>query len=107
MGEGIAAVFLETRNWGKTAKFLQRVGFTLDFETDHSSGQLSRGDGPPVFVAEVPDREPSASLVVPVPDESLDPALEVLTPFEDTHYGTREASVRDPDGRVWVLRVAS
>jgi hypothetical protein len=28
----------------------------------------------------------------------------VVTPFEDTHYGTREMTVRDPDGRVWSLQ---
>jgi uncharacterized glyoxalase superfamily protein PhnB len=35
---------------------------------------------------------------------SIDPAVEVVTPFEDTHYGTREMTVRDPDGRIWSLQ---
>jgi uncharacterized glyoxalase superfamily protein PhnB len=35
---------------------------------------------------------------------NLDPAIEVLTPFEETHYGTREMTVRDPDGRTWSLQ---
>jgi hypothetical protein len=52
--EGIEAVFLETHNWGKSAKFFQALGFELDFETDHHSGQLRAGDGPTVFIAEVP-----------------------------------------------------
>ena len=26
-----------------------------------------------------------------------DPIVEVVTPFEDTHFGTREMTVRDPD----------
>ena len=34
----------------------------------------------------------------------LDPIVEVVTPFEDTHCGTREMTVRDPDGRVWSLQ---
>jgi tetratricopeptide (TPR) repeat protein len=56
--EGIEAVFLETHNWGKAAKFFQALGFDLEFSTDHSSGQLRNGDGPYVFIAEVPeDRE--------------------------------------------------
>ncbi|MGV9294103.1 MULTISPECIES: VOC family protein [Amycolatopsis] len=105
MSDGITMLFLETHNWGKTAKFLQRVGFSLDFETDHNSGQLSNGDGVPVFVAEVPEsQEPRTSVVVAVPDESVDAGLDVVTPFEDTHYGTREMTVRDPDGRAWILR---
>ena len=36
--EGIEAVFLETHNWGKAAKFFQALGFELEFATDHNSG---------------------------------------------------------------------
>jgi len=43
--DGIEAVFLETHNWGKAAKFFQALGFELEFSTDHSSGQLRNGDG--------------------------------------------------------------
>lgn len=109
--DGIEAVFLETHNWGKTARFFQALGFGLEFETDHASGQLRSGDGPYVFVAEVPeDREPGLQVVLAVPDadrvaaEPVDPAVEVVTPFEDTHWGTRVMTVRDPDGRVWALQ---
>ena len=105
--EGIEAVYLTTHNWGRTAKFFQALGFQLDFETDHSSGQLSNGDGPSLFVAEVPTEEPSLQLVLKVADEDkvrLDPLVEVVTPFADTHYGTREMVVRDPDGRTWTLQ---
>jgi hypothetical protein len=52
--ERIEAVFLTTHNWGKSAKFFQALGFTLDFETDHNSGKLRNGDGPYLFIAEVP-----------------------------------------------------
>jgi hypothetical protein len=27
-----------------------------------------------------------------------------VTPFEHTHYGTREMTVRDPDRRLWNLQ---
>ena len=43
--DGIEAVFLETRNWGKAAKFFQALGFEPEFSTDHSSGQLRNGGG--------------------------------------------------------------
>jgi hypothetical protein len=63
--EGIEAVFVETHNWGKAARFLQALGFDLELETDHNSGQLRNGDGPHVFVAEVPeDREPQMQVVL-------------------------------------------
>src|SRR5579875_1925205 len=106
--EGIEAVFLETHNWGKAARFFQHLGFELEFATGHASGQLRNGDGPYVFIAEIPgDREPQVRVVLKVPDADgcrLDPAVEVVTPFADTHYGTREMTVRDPDGRLWTLQ---
>jgi uncharacterized glyoxalase superfamily protein PhnB len=106
--EDIEAVFLETHNWGRAARFFQALGFTLEFETDHASGQLRNGDGPYVFIAEIPDdREPRAQLVLKVPDAAafrLDPGIEVVTGFEETHFGTKEMTVRDPDGRIWSLQ---
>ena len=106
--EGIEAVFLTTHNWGKAAKFFQGLGYELEFDTGHSSGQLRNGDGPFVFIAEVPaDQRPDTRIVLKVADEDTfqaDPPVEVVTPFEDTHFGTREMTVRDPDGRLWSLQ---
>ncbi|HZZ49843.1 MAG TPA: VOC family protein [Pseudonocardia sp.] len=105
---GIEAVFLETHNWGKAAKFFQGLGFELEFATDHDSGQLRAGDGPYVFIAEIPpDQEPRTRIVLAVEDADSfrpGPGVEVQTPFEDTHWGTREMTVRDPDGRLWSLQ---
>jgi hypothetical protein len=105
---GLEAVFLTTHNWGKAAKFFQALGFTLEFETDHNSGQLRNGEGPYLFIAEVPASEkPEAQVVLKVPREDAfrpEPNVEVVTPFEDTHWGTREMTVRDPDGRIWRLQ---
>jgi hypothetical protein len=106
--EGIEAVFLTTHNWGKAAKFFQALGFELEFTTDHGSGQLRNGSGPSVFIAEVSEsEEPGMQLVLKAADaEALrpDPAVEVVTPLADTHYGTREMTVRDPDGRQWTIQ---
>ena len=67
--QGIEAVFLETHNWGRTARFFQALGFTLEFETDHNSGHLRNGDGPYVFIAEVPPgKEPGIQIVLEVAD---------------------------------------
>jgi len=109
--EGIEAVFVTTHNWGKAAKFFQGLGFELEFSTDHNSGQLRNGDGPYVFVAEVPeDTETGLQIVLKVADAEafrIDPGVEVITPLEDTHYGTKEMTVRDPDGRVWSLQTST
>jgi hypothetical protein len=106
--DGIDAVFLTTHNWGKAAKFFQALGYELEFETGHNSGQLRNGAGPSVFIAEVPEtQQPQAQLVLKATDPagfSPDPIVEVVTPFEETHYGTREMTVRDPDGRLWILQ---
>ena len=76
--EGVEAIFLTTHNWGRSAKFFQSLGYTLDFETDHNSGQLRNGPGPYLFIAEVPaDQAPAMQLVMKVADAralQLDPA---------------------------------
>jgi hypothetical protein len=107
--EGIEAVFLETHNWGKSARFFQSLGYELEFETDHSSGQLRSTVGPPLFIAEIPaDRSPGLQLVLSVPDaDAAEASLDELGidgPFEETHFGTKMTRVRDPDGRVWGLQ---
>lgn len=106
--EGIEAVFLTTHNWGKAAKFFQALGFALEFDTGHNSGQLRNGAGPYIFIAEIPHDQPTeAHVVLTVPDAKsfrADPIVDVVTPFEDTHWGTQEMTVRDPDGRIWRLQ---
>ncbi|WP_236796959.1 VOC family protein [Amycolatopsis sp. GM8] len=106
--QGIDAVVVETHNWGKAAKFWQSLGFKLEFETDHNSGKLTCGDGPYVFVVEVPESQtPRMQCVLKVSDEdSVDDSLDVVAPFEETHYGTTEMTVRDTDGRLWTLQRA-
>ena len=106
--EGIEAVFLTTHNWGKAARFFQELGYELEFDTGHSSGQLRNGDGPYLFIAEVPaDQAIDTRMVLRTPDPDgfkAGSTAEVVTPFEETHFGTREATVRDPDGRLWSLQ---
>lgn len=106
--QGIEAVFLETHNWGKAAKFFQDLGYSLEFATDHNSGQLRNGNSPYVFIAEVPaDQQPQTRIVLKVDDAAAVPSdgnLNVVTPFAETHYGTMEMTVRDPDGRLWNLQ---
>jgi hypothetical protein len=104
---GIDAVYLETHNWGKAAKFFQTLGYEIDFATDHNSGLLRNGDGPYLFIAEVPESHPTGmKLVLKTPTDAT-PDVEVVSPFEDTHFGTREMTVRDPDGREWILQAGS
>jgi methyltransferase (TIGR00027 family) len=106
--DGIEAVFLETHNWGKAAKFFQQLGYEVEFATDHNSGQLRRGDSPSLFISEIPESEPTRRhVVLAVADADafeLDASVEVVNEWEDTHWGTRLMTVRDPDGREWMLQ---
>jgi uncharacterized glyoxalase superfamily protein PhnB len=105
---GIEGLFLETHNWGKAVKFFQALGYQLEFETDHNSGQLRNGDGPFIFVAEVPEGRPTGMQPILHVDDAAafdaDPVVEVVTSFQPTHWGTQEMTVRDPDGRLWSLQ---
>ena len=102
--EGIEAVVLETHNWGKAAKFFQSLGFELEFETDHHSGQLVHPSGGPfLFVAERPESHPlQTHPIVRVPDSTAfepPPSAPVDQPFTAQHWEVVEMLVRDPDGR--------
>jgi hypothetical protein len=103
--KGIEGVFLTTHNWGKAAKFFQSLGYKLDLETNHHSGQLSSAIGPYLFIAEIPESEKTGvQMVLRIDDADnfdLPPNVEVLTSFEETHWGTQGMEVRDPDGRIW------
>jgi len=106
--KGIEAIFLTTHNWGKAAKFFQSLGYELEFETDHQSGQLRSATGPYLFVAEVPTTQPpemQAVLAVPSAEAvALQANVDVVSAFQPTHWGTQEMLVRDPDGRTWRLQ---
>jgi hypothetical protein len=61
--------------------------------------------------AEVPtSQQPESHVVLKVPDADdfrPEAIVEVVTPFEDTHWGTREMTIRDPDGRIRRLQAPS
>jgi hypothetical protein len=101
---GIEGLYIETHNWGKTVAFWQTLGFTLEFETDHHSGQLRHPSGGPfLFVAERPaDHELETHAIVAVDDSTtfeVTPPVRVEQPFTPEHWARMEMFVRDPDDR--------
>jgi len=72
------------------------------------SGLLRNGDGPYVFVEEIPEgHEPQVQMLLRVGHPGTcnpGPPVEIVKPFEATHWGTQEMHVRDPDGRIWSLQ---
>lgn len=107
--QGIQGLLIETHNWGKTVAFWRALGYELEFETDHHSGQLRHPSGGPfLFVAERPE---GAALqlqpMVAVSDaaEFTPPAAgEVVRAFELQHWNALEMLVKDPDGRVFSVQ---
>ena len=106
--EGIEGIYVETHNWGRTARFFRELGFAIEFETDHGSGLLRCGDGPCFLVEEVPaNHAPGLQVLVRVSDAKTcrpEPPVELVQPFQQTHWGTQQMQVRDPDGRIWSLQ---
>ncbi len=106
--EGIEGVYLETHNWGKAAGFFQALGYELEFSTGDGSGVFRNQSGPYVVLSEVPeDRDLHVEVILRAADaDSFQPGngVEVISPFQKTHYGVNEMKVRDPDGRTWSVQ---
>src|SRR5258708_33707532 len=49
--QGVAHLYLETHNWGKSVAFWEALGYKLEVEADHHSGQLVAPNGTKVFIA--------------------------------------------------------
>lgn len=49
--QGFEHLYLETHDWGKSVAFWKALGFEVDFETDHHSGQLVAPNGTRIFLA--------------------------------------------------------
>ncbi len=102
--DGIEGLLIETHNWGKTVAFWQGLGYQLEFETDHHSGQLRHPKGGPyIFVAE---RPPEQALQIQLAISVRDPAKfsppsagVVVRPFARAHWPALEMLLADPDGR--------
>ncbi len=101
--EGIGGFVVETSNWGKAVAFWEGLGFELEFETDHNSGQLRHpAGGPWVFIDE--NLETDTPQTWPVilasdADDFVPPTSgELEHAFEPQHWSVMEARLRDPDG---------
>ena len=101
---GIEGLLIETHNWGKSVAFWKALGFELEFETDHGSGQLRHpAGGPFVFISEQPEgHELELQPIITVEDSTrFEPpaGATVDRPFEPQHWNVVEMLLNDPDGR--------
>jgi len=102
--QGIEGLLIETHNWGKTVAFWKALGYELEFETGHNSGQLRHpAGGPYLFVAERAVGTPlEVKLAVGVSDAAsfVPPSSgKVVRTFEPQHWPVLELLLADPDGR--------
>jgi catechol 2,3-dioxygenase-like lactoylglutathione lyase family enzyme len=103
---GFEHVYLETHNWGKCVAFWKSLGFSLDFETDHHSGQLTAPNGTRVFIAERSPLDPvglDIFLGTEFGNHQPPDNVHVVHDWTPTHWGTQVLTVRDPDGRMFRL----
>ncbi len=110
MIDGVEYVYLETHNWGRTAKFWLELGFELDLDLGSSGRLVHRGSGFALFIEEVPDDRPLAVqfyLRASSPDSRPGPTAELARDWHDSHWGTRLLELRDPDGRTLFLQHGS
>jgi catechol 2,3-dioxygenase-like lactoylglutathione lyase family enzyme len=101
MTTGFDHLYVETHDWAAALTFWQALGFELEYDTGHHSGLLrAAAGGATVFLAEQSLEDPLASevyLSAPA-DYVLPDGVQVVSPFVDSHWGTKVAIVQDPDG---------
>ena len=101
--KGIETVLIETQNWGKSVAFWKSLGYEIEFETDHHSGQLRHPQaGRPLHRRTSAraaashgsglKRRRSAAFVPPASGT-------VKRPFTKEHWGVLQMLIGDPDGR--------
>jgi len=98
---GFGHLYVETHNWGKAVAFWQSLGFEVLFDTGHGSGMLRHpAGGATVFVAEQSLEDPLAMETYLAADADFTPpeGLDVVSPFVESHWGTKVMIIQDPDG---------
>lgn len=102
-------LYVETSKWEDSVAFWGGLGFEFAGQwgtQGHRAGRLETS-GAAIVLAEVaPDAEPAFNAFFDVSDiDEFQPGsgVEVVTPLESTHWGTRWIRVRDPEGRVYAF----
>lgn len=98
---GFGHLYVETHDWGKAVAFWQSLGFEILFDTGHGSGMLRHeAGGTTVFVAEQSLENPLATEMYLAADADYTPpeGVHVVSPFQESHWGTKVMIIQDPDG---------
>lgn len=109
--QGLHHLYVETADFDASVDFWNGLGFEFVQrwgEEGHRAGMLRNGSAE-VVLAEV-GSDPVFNPFFAVDDLdalTVGPGVEIVTPKEDTHWGTRWMQVRDPDGRVFSIEQGS
>ena len=104
---GFDHLYVETHDWAAAVAFWESLGFEVLFggdDPDHRSGMLRHPDGgPTVFLAEQPLDDPLADewYLRASADYQPPAGVHVVSPFRETHWGTKVMIIQDPDGHRW------
>jgi len=111
---GLDHIYVETRAFERSIAFWQALGFSVADswgEGDHRACRLSAGSAWVVLAEAGAGHDPQrATIHLAMTDaDALDvklgsaDAVDVISPLEDTHWGTRCIRVQDPAGNLYVL----
>ena len=98
---GFNHFYVETHNWEKAIAFWQGLGFEMEYDTGHKSGMLRHPKAETtVFVAEQSIEDPLATELYlgAAADYEAPEGVEVVGPFQESHWGTKVMIIQDPDG---------
>jgi len=101
-------VYAETLRWEESVAFWEGIGFTFvdrSGSDGHRAGRLEAADAA-VVLAEITDGTPAFTVFFALDDpEHFVPGrpVDLASPLEDTHWGTRWLRVRDLEGRIHAL----
>lgn len=108
MHGGVHHLYVETHSWSKSLAFWEAVGFELDPGWGPSDGILRPPAGPYVFLRAVPEDQQLALQVFLAADDleevARHPAVGVERGPYQAEWGPNLLDVKDPDGRVFVVR---
>jgi catechol 2,3-dioxygenase-like lactoylglutathione lyase family enzyme len=103
--DGIDYIYLETRDWERSVEFWQGLGFAVVLDLGTAGRLEPPGGGPGIFLQEASAETPlAAGVYLRVTDPEFSPPMPVVTGPLTSHWGSRLMTVRDPDGREFVLQ---
>ena len=102
-------LYIETHDWEASVSFWEGLGFSFASRwgsSGHRAGRLESAAAAVVLAEVSADQSPGFNAFFRLDeadDFAMGPGVEVTTPLEDTHWGTRWIRVRDPEGQVYSL----